>query len=408
MAHVYFDKVDPCYGFIDRDAFFKGLDERWQYPTGPDIHDSVISGVAALGCLFSQRTATITEMYLAHATKNILDSRHLSGPPCLEFLTGWVLRVIYLRLTDTPHATWIASSTLMHLLEASGFLPESHTVLPCTSQIDRDTQGRLIGVAQHLNTWTSFDLGLSRVSFGKGDTTLAMPPKPGDYTAEILSLLPSSISLDPGEEKDGEELSSTLSQVLESRHIQPPSVLAQCNVVLCILRRMHIQHLALHPSLADKVIALLAKGLDCAKRLALDCSPWHQVANVPFQTLCVLLAIDTPSSLALLAEAMLCLRVVLSHFDTSTMWEAYNTAGLLLLLHQQKRRDNTAALEKAVTVYHEGIQDTGKAPAVSANEDFSFLGALVADMPGLQSIDLEQFLNADLIVESGVMPSFIQ
>jgi hypothetical protein len=31
------------------------------------------------------------------------------------------------------------------------------------------------------------------------------------------------------------------------------------------------------------------------------------------------------------------------------------------------------------------------------SEEYSWLGALVADLPGLQRIDLDQFLNTDMI-----------
>ncbi|KAJ5949628.1 hypothetical protein N7454_001212 [Penicillium verhagenii] len=123
LAQVYFDKVDPCYGFIDRHDFFARLDARWLSPLISDIYDSVLSGVAAIGCLFSQRNASTTELHLVRTASYCLDMHRLSGPPSLDLLTGWVLRSIYLRLTDSPYSTWVASSTLMHLLEAAGLHP---------------------------------------------------------------------------------------------------------------------------------------------------------------------------------------------------------------------------------------------------------------------------------------------
>lgn len=403
LAKVYFEKVDPCYGFVDRCYFSERLDARWQTPLPPTTYDSVLSGIAALGCLFSQRNATITELHLVRSARSSLDSHDLSGPPSADLITGWTLRTIYLRLTDSPHSTWMASSILMHLIEASGLHPESPPVLLPSAQCAPDLKRRLVGVAHHLNAWTSFDLGLSRVSFRTDDLPSLPSQKPGDYTAEVLGLLPVSVGLDPSRSVDETDLTSTLSRVLGGSHTQPPSVMAQCNLVLCILRRIHTQNLDLSPSLADQVLALLKRGLACARSMVMDCYPWHQVANVPFQIICVLLVLDTRSSLVLLPEAMQTLNLISSTYDTETMREACRTACLLVVLHQQRRKDDITVLGEAL---NQGpaidAQQQGEPPSLAPQdgasaEDVSWLGALVADLPGLQRVDLDQFLSTDMM-----------
>lgn len=397
LAQVYFDKVDPCYGFIDRSRFFGELASRWESPQAPSIYDSILGGVAAIGCLFSQRHTTITELHLVRSARACLENYHLYGPPPIDLLTGWALRVSYLRMTDSPHSTWVASSTLMHLVEASGLHPESPSVLLPSAQCDPDIKRRLVGVAHHLNAWTSFDLGLSRVSFRTDELPLLPAPKPGDYTAEVLGLLPVAVSLDPGRLKDEADLTSKLSQVVGGVHTRPPSVLAQCNLVLCILRRIHTQNLDISPGLAEEVLVLLNKGLGCARKMVIECCPWHQVANVPFHVICVLLVMDTRSSLAMLPEAMQTLSLVASTYETEAMREAYSAACLLVLLHQQRRKDDIAILGESLNVPHQERQmEPPPQPSPSA-EDYSWLGALVADLPGLQRIDLDQFLQGDLI-----------
>lgn len=409
LAKVYFDKIDPCYGFLDQEAFFQRLGQRWQSPLLPSqgLFDSIIAGIGALGCLFSQRNATITEVSLVRTARSILDMHRLdlSGPPSVDLLNGWALRTIYLRMTDSPHSTWLASSTLMHLVEASGLHlhPGSQSVLPPRVQIDPDLQKRLVGVAHHLNIWTSFDLGLSRVSFQKdNELPLSPSPKPGDYTAEVLGLLSVSLSLDPGRYKDETEtdLTTTLGRLLDGSHTQPPSIMAQCNLVLCILRRIHTQNLDISPSLAERVLTLLRKGLSCARSMVIDCTPWHQVANVPFQIICVLLVLDTRPSLSMLPEAMKTLGLVASTYDTETMQEAYSAACLLVLLHQQRRKDDIAILGEALSTQPGAQLEISSTPSA---EEYNWLGALVADLPGLQRVDLDQFLNADMID----VPSFI-
>jgi hypothetical protein len=397
MAQVYFEKVHPCYGFIDRNLFFERLDLRWKSPLLWDVYDSTLAGVAALGCLFSLRDTTIKEQHLVRTARTVLDMQNLSGPPSIDLLTGWILRSIYLRMTDSPHSTWIASSTLMHLVEASGLHPESDSVLPPNVQCDPDIRRRLVGVAHHLNVWTSFDLGLSRVSFQKTDLPALPSLKPGDCTVEVLRLLPVSVSLEPGRSQGETDLTSTLSSLLDGIHTQPPSVMAQCNLVLCILRRIHTQHLEIPSELATKVLQLLKKGLGCARGMVMDCSPWHQVANVPFQIICVLLVMDTRSSLTILPEAMQTLGQVASMYDTETMREAYSAACLLVMLHQQRRKDDLAILSEALYVHQQDIPIETPPQLDPSSEEYSWLGALVADLPGLQRIDLDQFLNADMI-----------
>ena len=401
LAQIYFDKVDPCYGFIDQRQFFERLGTRWKSPVIPNIYDSVLGGVTAIGCLFSQRNATITELHLFRSARSSLDNHHLSGPPSTDLLTGWTLQSIYLRMTDSPHSTWIASSTLMHLIEASGFYPELPSDLLPSAQCDPDLKRRLVGLAHHLNAWTSFDLGLSRVSFQKNDSPLLPSPKAGDTTGEVLSLLPVSVSLDPGTSKDETDLTSTLFKILNGAHTQAPSVLAQCNLVLCILRRIHSQKLDISSGLAEQVLALLKKGLGCARSMVMDCSPWHHVANVPFHIICVLLVMDTRSSLAMLSDAMQTLSLVASTYDTETMRKAYSAACLLVLLHQQRREDDVAKFGEALNIHRQEGQVSSPPQLNSSAEDHSWLGALVAD--GLQSVDLDPFLDVDINYGSSVL-----
>ena len=397
LAQVYFDKVEPCYGFIDHHQFFERLDMRWKLPLTPTIYDSILGGVAAIGCLFSQRNPTITEAHLVRSARSVLDSHHLSGPPSIDLLTGWTLRSIYLRLMDTPHSTWIATSTLMHLIEASGLHLDSPSDLLPSAQCDPDLKKGLVGVAQHLNAWSSFDLGLSRVSFQKNDLPLLPSSKPGSYMSEILAHLPVLASLDPCRFKDETDLPSTLSKILDGTHTQPPSILAQCNLVLCILRRIHAQKIDISSRLAEQVLATLEKGLGCARSLAINGCPWHHVANVPFQTICVLLVMDTRSSLAMLPDSMQTLSLVASTYDTETMRQAYSAACLLVLLHQQRREDDVAIFDKALKNHQQERQIASPPQFDSSAEDPPWFGALVADLPGLQEMDLEEFLNVDML-----------
>jgi hypothetical protein len=153
--------------------------------------------------------------------------------------------------------------------------------------------------------------------------------------------------------------------------------------VLCILRRIHTQNLDISYGLAEQVLALLKKGLGCARTMDMDCWPWHQVANVPFHIICVLLVMDNRSSLVMLPEAMQTLSLVASTYDTETMREAYSAACLLVLLHQQRRKDDIAIFGEVLNVHQQEQQIASLPQLNSSAEDYSWLGALVADLSGL-------------------------
>ncbi|QRD81343.1 bicyclomycin resistance protein [Aspergillus flavus] len=388
LANVYFTKVDPCYGFIDSAMFFRRLEARWQSSAEGDSYDGVLAGVAALGALFSETTINITEAHLVELTRSITDTHIGSAAPSVEVVTAWALRVIYMRMTAPPYPTWIASSTLMHLIEAS----KLHQTSSC-EPYDLDIRQRLIGVAQHQNLWISYDLGLSRVSFPH--EAVALPsPRPGDFTVELLGLLPLSTSLGPENRRQDEEIEEFLLQTLSRNHTQPPSILAQCNLVLCLLRRLHMRNLMTSPATMERVVEQLKRSLGAARRMASDCSPWQHVANVPFQMISILLEMDTSASLELLPEAMETLKLVSATYNTETMREAYGTARLLILLYQRRRRSDTRLLSGLLEDHHEpSTTESPVQPMIPTSDEVSWLEGLVADVPSLHGLDFGQFLQ---------------
>ncbi|RAK95146.1 putative C6 transcription factor [Aspergillus ibericus CBS 121593] len=414
LVTTFFDKVDPCYGFIDRDHLLRQVSRRWlpstyesTLPYGP--YDAVLCGVAAFGYLFSHRQANPTERHLAETARLILDQSLLSDTiPTADLVTAWVLRVAYLRLTASPHAAWMASCSLMHIIEATGLHLElapsddsaiNHLPEPC----DPETRRRLFGIARHLNVWISFELARSRVVL-HGATSLPPTPRvPG--TAEIFTLLPMSESLDPNKSTDSPDLESTLRSVLDQIHILPQLILVQCNLMLCIYRRLRALNCIISGDLLDRVLALSRKGLQAAREMVASTSPWHQIANVPFQVVCTLLAIDNRASLVMLGDAMRTLREVAAAYDTEVMREAYSTAYLLILLHQRRKEEDTKALMDVLKVNSGGSsvprreeeQETSTEPHHSLADypGFSWLSDLLIDIPSLGNFDMERFMYTD-------------
>lgn len=467
LAAIYFEKVQPCYAFLNRETIVSRIVNYWSNRKSAESSDKafepVLCGIAALAYLFSQREVMDIEVKLAEDARIILEKSVLCGKtPSIDTITGWVLRTAYLRMTASPHAAWMASCTLMHLIEAAGLHleapdPESTGLANAsenrTSQSglsqngfassnpnDLDTRRRLFGMARHLNTWISFDLGRSRVVL-HGATS--KPPTAAAKEGNLFKFLEISESLDPTRPspQDLPELESALTSVLDPLDTWPSVVLLQCNLMLCIYRRARAlnPYAPLRADLQDRILALASRALSAARMMVASTCPWHQVANVPFQIVCTLLAIDNRPALGLLPDAMQTLREVQAAYDTSVMREAYSTAYLLVALHQRRKEDDTRALAEVlranasaavednssdgiVGVSHgvsnghgnnnaskNALPGTSLQQAVQSqalpqipmqqdapDADLSWLGDLVIDMPSLQNFDMEQFLLTDV------------
>ena len=408
LAYVYFEKIDPCYGFIDREAAFQHINSRWHLPPyALQSYDAVLCGIAALGSYFSRALAIAVEPQLVQLARSILDSTSPFKAPDADNVTAWVCHVIYLRFTAAPFTAWIASCTTMHIFEAAGIHLNAHgneTFLAQsnTNQLAQMSR-RAFGVAQHLNTWISYDMGLSRVSL-QGPPILPASIGGGDYTEKLLELLPISLGLDRVASQDDSFLRPILAGVVAKTDDEPPLIMAQCNLILCILRQLHIRN-SLRVSedhALDSALHFLAKGFRAARRMIKDDCPWHHLANIPFQTLCMLLAIDTPKSLGMVGDAIQILQEVTTAYNTTTLNEAYSTACMVLCLHRKRRLDDTQIIDNVLSRLIDN-EDTTLNIGKSATDrttltetEVAWFNDLMGEFPSLQNFDAGDVFNDPL------------
>jgi hypothetical protein len=144
------------------------------------------------------------------------------------------------------------------------------------------------------------------------------------------------------------------------------------------------------------ILSLLKKGLQAARTLVISCSPWQHIANVPFHTICILLHMDTQSSLEVLPEAVQTLRLVTSTYNTNTVREAYDTALLIIFLYQRRRNEDSNFL-RALLDKCEELPESRLSPhqTGSSFKELLWLEGLTADMPTLQGVNLSQLLQND-------------
>ncbi|KAJ4300659.1 hypothetical protein N0V90_002746 [Kalmusia sp. IMI 367209] len=352
LAVIYFAKIDPCYGFVNRDQVNGGIQKRWLPDSRQSTFDAVLCGIAAIGCVFSNLQDLQTEANLFNLAKSFLN---LSGPEniSVDIATAWVLCTVYLRLTATPDETWIASCTALHIIDAAGLHcePDANASFRSASHVCApDTRRRILGVARHLNVWLSFDLGRTRVIL-QNMSTVSPAPQDGDFTTELLGLLSYTENMDPSKDISGPELVTAVSEVLDRTHTQPPSVLAQCNLMLCLYRRLYTLRWPVADEIMGKAVHLIERGIQAVHTSIEAGSPWHHVANVPFQSICTLLAIDTVQSFSLLRPTLLCLAAVSNTFQTKATKDALTAAHALISMHQKRRETDVLRQSEMLKLY---------------------------------------------------------
>ncbi|KAF1928522.1 uncharacterized protein M421DRAFT_62702 [Didymella exigua CBS 183.55] len=353
LADIYLEKFHPCYGFVDKESLLRSISNTWNGRSRSDAKDAMLSGVAAIACLFSNSQDSATEQTLVALAKRLLDPS-ITGAPSKHLAIAWLLRTVYLRLTAKPEEAWMASCNTLHVIDATISINRIGTSsLPVSIHEPQDVpdiQTNLCGVAQHLNIWLSYDLGRSRVVLPTLDA-FPLFEKPGEYTAELLGLLPYSEVLDPTNKLSSESLLATLVEVLRRDHTEPPSVLAQCNLTLCIYRRIHSAKSDVPDRVMHNVFNMMQKSIRAVHSAIARGLPWHHVANIPFQLLCMLLAMDTPQSFGLLGEALSCIIAVNEGYPTEATREAVTAARTFLQLHRKRRETEVQNHTNMLSLY---------------------------------------------------------
>lgn len=347
LARLHFANVHPLYGFLDEERTMEAISLRWSRPEACEVPDHLLCGVASTGILFSEGSLTPLLPALVDSQKKTLESTSTMQPPCLADVQSWVVRCLYLRSTDHPHATWIASCTMMHLVEAVGLqLEVSSSVLhPAAndSSNDPEIRRRTFWVARMLNSWVSFEYGRTRVAL-RGITAQLPTPKEGDYTADYVDLYSISCCLDPETSDKAGQWEEFLEKLDAYQPRHDGIALSKANLGLCGYRRLRLANPNLSSDIVNRIINIGLRGLEAARRMAEKGMPWWHVANVPFQTICVFLAMDIRESLSHLATAMRTLEFVVERFRTLAMKEALKTARFLVRLSKKRKDEDSEVL----------------------------------------------------------------
>lgn len=351
MARLYFANAHPLYGIIDIDWFMKQIMLRYSTQKPVQCPDHLMAGVAALGTLFGDGSLNSILPSLVDSAKLSLESTSTMQPCTIYDVQSWILRTIYLRATGHPHACWMASSITMHLIESCGLQQESASsvMYPPTNDHmnDLEIRRRTFWIARLLNTWVSFEYGRNRVAL-RGITCKLPATREGDFTREYIDLYSISCCLDPDNADKPTQWEEFLRQLEQYDAPHDCMELSRANLGLCAYRRLRLGNPNLPSETINRIVAIGLGGLQAARNLADQGMPWWHVANVPFQCICVFLAIDTRESLNHIGTAMRTLEMVVKRFDTVAMKEALKTARFLVRLSKKKKEEDSEVLEKSL------------------------------------------------------------
>ncbi|KAI7138544.1 hypothetical protein KC352_g30181, partial [Hortaea werneckii] len=352
LAKLYWTNVHALYGFIDRTWMQEQMNLRWARPDACKVPDHIIAGITAVGAMFANGAFDAMLPRIVDAQKEALESTSAMQPPTLLDVQSWILRVIHLRMTDHPHAVWIASSTTMHLVESVGIHQESSssTLHPPANEhmYAPELRRRTFWVARMLNTWVSFEYGRTRVALRGITSELPAFGDDDDFTREYIDLYSLSCCLDPERTNQVGQWEDFLKQ-LEAYDVKNDVIqLSKANLTLCGYRRLRLANPILSSETITRIINVSLKGLEAARKMAAKARPWWHVANVPFQVICIFLAMDVRESLANIHVAMRALEEVVHHFNTVALKEALKTARFLVRLSKKRKEEDSGVLSQSL------------------------------------------------------------
>jgi len=240
----------------------------------------------------------------------------------------------------------------MHLVESTGIYQEanSSTALhPPAIELQKDPEvrRRTFWIARMLNTWVSFECGRTRVSI-RGINCQLPTPREGDYTADFIHLYSLASCLDPERNSEAGQWELFLRQLEEYESPHDGIELTKANLGLCGYRRLRLANPTPSSEIINRMIKIGLQGLEAARRMAKRGMPWWHVANVPFQVVCVFLAMDVRESLAHVATALRTLEEVVDRFNTVAMKEALKTSRFLVRLSKKRKDEDSAVLGQSL------------------------------------------------------------
>jgi Fungal Zn(2)-Cys(6) binuclear cluster domain/Fungal specific transcription factor domain len=352
-GQVYFTVVNPVYQLIDRQRFFDQCATYW-LSEKPDLDDieALICGVVALGSFFSAQPSSAENQLVQHA-KEVLDAgcAYAPGRLSLNQAAAWVLRTLYLRLTTRPLLSWYASCAAIHVVEAMGLHVhlESVDIAADTGlhpQANSVVNGRnTFECATFLNAIVSAEYGRSRI-FLQGlnrSSTDSDKVRPRSLVGQLAQLMFLA------ELESGLETRRDILQSICNLPDQPPVlVLLKTDVAIHLYRKaINTTNKRFFDAENQLMLSIIRTGLSTTMSFVPDRQPWWNLLSTPFQSLLILISMNSNESLALIPKAMSVLMAVHEKFNTFLVVEVIQTAKQLIKGLERRKLEQAGLLSNA-------------------------------------------------------------
>jgi hypothetical protein len=203
---------------------------------------------------------------------------------------------------------------------------------------------RLFWVAWSLNKVLSYEYGRSSVD-NPNSNVPSIDNENGCFTyhyVALASMLPKD-DLDVHDAEIARVLCRDLTAISALDIHSNEIILMKADLAFCIYCRLRLSQGASADVCSGADSLVIQIGLDAlpaSSDLAVQHLPWWTVISVPFQLLCVLLAIDSRESLSRIGEATEALEEVGMCWDRHMVKEAVGSASFLIKLSRKRKEED--------------------------------------------------------------------
>jgi hypothetical protein len=347
---IYFATVGVPFHLFDKDEFLQQCDTYFNRRNQDLILGALIGAVVSLGSLFAFRDGHHLEPQIVKHVKDVLEDSTFSRRPSIDQVNAWILRTLYLRSTTRPHLTWLASCTVMHLVEAVGLHRdlESDLVTQSGETRAREDEGskRTFWLAWCINTIIAYEYGRTKIHFDGEDSR----PTPFNDTSEtglqirMARILPSE-NANADAMAVSKSLEGAIQKLVDLGDVRGFPALTRGDLCFCLYRRLRLLKISISKDTLSHILQIGQHAVDAAYDLAQRGVPWWNVLGTTFQFFCVLLAIDNRDSLTQVSWVLSRLDGIVQILNTHMAFEAFETAKTLMRDLLVKKRQEVALLE---------------------------------------------------------------
>ncbi|KAK1255736.1 hypothetical protein MKX07_007995 [Trichoderma sp. CBMAI-0711] len=347
---IYFATVGVPFHLFDKDKFLQQCDTYFNRRNQDLILGALIGAVVSLGSLFAFRDGHHLEPQIVKHVKDVLEDSTFSRRPSIDQVNAWILRTLYLRSTTRPHLTWLASCTVMHLVEAVGLHRdlESDLVTQSGETRAREDEGskRTFWLAWCINTIIAYEYGRTKIHFDGEDSR----PTPFNDTSEtglqirMARILPSE-NVNADAMAVSKSLEGAIQKLVDLGDVRGFPALTRGDLCFCLYRRLRLLKISISKDTLSHILQIGQNAVEAAHDLAQRGVPWWNVLGTTFQFFCVLLAIDNRDSLTLVSSVLSRLDGIVQILNTHMAFEAFETAKTLMRDLLVKKRQEVALLE---------------------------------------------------------------